>query len=64
MWLCMWRKEEIEDLHVAGIEVSAVCTAALQKEEVEDLHVAVAGREGLQHADSDDGWRLGQRGSG
>ena len=32
---------------------------ALQKVEVEELHLAVAGREGVQHADSDAGWSRG-----
>ena len=30
----------------------------LQKEEVEECIWAVAGREGVQHADNDVGWRL------
>ena len=38
--------------------MSGCCTAALRKEEVADLHLAVAGREVVQHADIDTGWRL------
>ena len=45
--------------------MGAVFTAALRKEEVGgDAIWSVAGREAVQHADSDAGWRLERRDSG